>query len=63
MTLPLLDNAQCQTCWSFYYILQYIQVSSGLKHYFLVILYTDTHTRTHTDRHEYSIAAVDKPQL
>ena len=26
-------------------------------------MYTDAHQDTHTDRHEYSIVAVDKPQL
>ena len=46
-------------------MLQYVQVSSGLNHYFLVITHrqTDTKTRRHTDRHEYSIVAVDIPQL
>ena len=55
-------------------MLQYVQVSSGLSHNFLVILYTDMHTHTHThrrkdgkthrnaNRHECSIGAVDKPQ-
>ena len=27
------------------------------------IIHTDGKTRRHTDRHEYSIVAVDKPQL
>ena len=54
---------------SYFHILQYIQVSNGLNHFFLVIVYTDTHTHTdrqtprHTDKHrdlnEYSIFAVD----
>ena len=44
------------------------QVSSQLNHYFLsyrVHRQTDRHTHTdrHTDGHEYSIVAVDKPQL
>ena len=47
----------------FSYILQYFQVLNGLNHYFLVIVYTDRQTDTHTDGHEYSIVAVDKPQL
>ena len=42
-------------------MLQYVQVSSGLNHYFLVI--THRQTPRHTDRHEYFIVAVDKPQL
>ena len=51
---------------------QYVQVSSGLNHYFLnyrvhtqthVRARTHTHTHTHTDGHEYSIVTVDKPQL
>ena len=48
---------------------QYVKVSSGLNHYFFELSFTqtDTHTDTqtdrHTDGHEYSIVAVDKPQL
>ena len=34
-------------------MLQYVQVPSGLNHYFLVIVYTDTHTDTHKDTHTY----------
>ena len=30
---------------------------------FLVIVYTDGKTERHADGHEYSIVAVDKPQL
>ena len=30
---------------------------------FLVIVYTDRQTHRHTDNDEYSIVAVDKPQL
>ena len=56
----------------------YVQVSSGLNHYFFsfrVHRETDRHTEKQTDRHtddqtdrqtdghEYSIVAVDKPQL
>ena len=76
VTLTLMHNAQCRTCPSSFHILQYVQVSSGLKHYCLsydVHRLTDTHTHTHTqkdrqtdsqtDGHEYSIVAVDKPQL
>ena len=59
---------------SYFHILQYAQVSNGLNHYYLyyrVHRQTDrqTHTHTHsytdrhTDGHEYSIVAVDKPQL
>ena len=49
-------------------ILLYGQVSSGLNDYFLsyhVHRQTDrhTHTDTQTNRHEYSIVAVDKLQL
>ena len=51
--------------------LQNVHVSSRLDHYFLSYrVHTHTHTRTHrntnthtADRHEYSIAVVDKPQL
>ena len=52
------------------FIIQFVQVSSGLNHYFLsyrVHRQTDEQTHTQkegqTDGHEYSIAAVDKPQL
>ena len=50
-----------------YTTIPYVQVSSGLNHYFSsyrVHRQTDTHTHTHrhTDRHEYSIiSAVGKP--
>ena len=51
-------------------ILQNVQVSSGLKPYFLSSLVhrhthrrKDTQTCRHADGHEYSIVAVDKPQL
>ena len=53
-----------------------VQVSSQLNHYFLSYRVhrhthtprqtdgrTDRQTDTHTDGHEYSIVAVDKPQL
>ena len=47
-------------------ILQYVQISSGLNHYFLGYLVhrhkhrqTDIHTDRHTDGHEHSIVAVD----
>ena len=58
-----------------FYILQYVQVSRQLNHYFLsyrVHRQTDRRTDTkntdrqtvrHTDNDEYSIVAVDKPQL
>ena len=64
-------NLNQTTCPSYFHILQYVQVSNGLNHYFFcLILYTDTHTDRqthiqtdrHTDRHEYFIVAVDKPQ-
>ena len=53
---------------------QYVQVSSQLNHYFLSYRvhrhthrqtdgHQDRRTDTHTDTHEYSIVAVDKPQL
>ena len=55
---------------AYFHILQYVQVSSRLNHYFLsyrVHRQTHTHTDRQTDRHtdgdEYSIVAVDKPQL
>ena len=61
------------TSQSFFHIQQYVQVSSGLNHYFLsqparqkdvqTDRQTDRQTETHTYGHEYSIAAVDKPQL
>ena len=50
-----------------YYIMFKFQVDCTII--FLVIVYTDTHTHTeththrNTDGHEYSIVAVDKPQL
>ena len=55
-------------------ILQYVQVSHQLNHYFLSYRVhrqtdrqTDRHQDRQTDRHtdndEYSIVAVDKPQL
>ena len=51
-------------------MLQYVQVSSQLNHYFLSYrvhththTHTESHTERHTDGHEYSIVAVDKPQL
>ena len=53
---------QCRTRPSYFQILQYVQVSSGLNHYFIV--YTDTHTdgktETHADGHEYSTVAVTR---
>ena len=51
---------------SYFHVLKYVKVSSGLIHYFLsyrVHRHTDTQTPTHTDGHEFSIVAVDKPQL
>ena len=76
------DNAQCRTRPRYFHILQYVQVSSQLNHYFFsyrVHRHTDTQTDrhadrqtdrqtdrrtdTHTDGDEYSIVAVDKPQL
>ena len=52
---------------TYFYILKYVQVSSGLNHYFLsyhdVCTQTDRQTDRHTDGHEYSIVVVDKLQL
>ena len=51
---------------SYFHILQYVQVSRQLNHYFLsyrVHRQTDRQTDRHTDNDEYSIVAVDKPQL
>ena len=43
-------------------ILQYVQVLCGLNHYFFCYrVHRQTHR--HTDGDEYSIVAVDKPQL
>ena len=45
-------TVQCRTRRSYFHILQYVQVSSGLNHYFLsyrVHTHTNTHTQTHTD--------------
>ena len=54
----------------FMYILQHVQVSRQLNHYFLSYRVhrqrdrqTDRQTDRHTDNDEYSIVAVDKPQL
>ena len=35
---------------SYFHILQYVQVSSGLNHYFWVIMYTGTHTHSHRQK-------------
>ena len=48
------------------HVLQYVQVSSGLNHYFFsyrVHRQTHRHQDAHTDGHEYSIVAVDNLQL
>ena len=53
-----MENALCQTHPSYFHILQYVQVSSGLNHYFLsyhVHRQTDTQTERYTERHEYPI--------
>ena len=47
-------------CPSYFHILQYVQVLSGLNYYFFSFR---VHRHTHTDGHEYSIVAADKPQL
>ena len=47
---------------SYFHILQYVQVSSQLNHYFLSYR-VHRQTDRHTDKHEYSIVTVDKPQL
>ena len=70
------DNAQCRTRPSYFHILQYVKVSCQLNHYVLSYRVhrhthtdrqtdrrTDRQTDIHTDGHEYSIVAVDKPQL
>ena len=44
-------------CPSYFHILQYVQVSSGLNYYFLSYR---VRRHTQTDRHEYSIVAADK---
>ena len=70
MTICIVVNAQCRTRPSCFQVLQHVQVSSGLNHYFLsyrVHRHTHTHAHTHThtqmerhaDVHEYSIVAVD----
>ena len=51
---------------SYFHRLQYVQVSRQLNHYFLshrVHRQTERQTYRHTDNDEYSIVAVDKPQL
>ena len=57
-------------CKYYFQILQHVQVSSGLNHYFLSYRVhrrkdgkTERHARRHADGHEYSIVGVDKPQL
>ena len=55
-------DAQCRTRPRYFHILQNVQVSNGLNHYFLSH-HTHTHTHTQRERHEYSIVAVDEPQL
>ena len=50
VTLTYIDNALCQTCLSYFHILQYVQVSSGLNHNFLSYrIHRQTHTDTQTD--------------
>ena len=44
VTLTLIRQAQGQTHPSYFHILQYVQVSCGLNHYFLSY---PTHTQTH----------------
>ena len=48
-----------RTCPNYFHILQNVQVSSGLSHFFSyhVHRHTDRHTATH--RHKYSIYVVD----
>ena len=55
-------NAQCRTHPSYFHILQYVQVSRQLNHYFLSYR-VHRQTDRHTDNDEYSIVAVDTPQL
>ena len=62
VTLTLIGQCPMSNSSKLFHILQYVQVSSGLNHYFLSYC-VHTHTDTHTDGHEYSIVAVDKPQL
>ena len=62
--LKLVMPARCRTYPSYCYILQYVQVSSGLNHYFLSYrVHRQLDRHTDTDGYEYSIVAVDKPQL
>ena len=68
VTLTLIRPCQCQIRPSYFHILQYVQVSSGLNHYCLSYrVHRHTHTHRweggHTDGDEYSTVAVDKLQL
>ena len=59
-TMPMSNSSD------YFHILQYFQVLSQLNLYFLsycVHRETDRQTDRHTDGDEYSIVAVDKPQL
>ena len=57
VTLTLIGQCPMSNSSELFHILQYVQVSSGLNHYFLsyrVQRQTHRHTHTHTDAHEYS---------
>ena len=62
VTLTLIGQCPCRTRPSYFHILQYVQVSSQLNHYFLSYR-VHRQTDRHTDKHEYSIVVVEKPQL
>ena len=57
-TMP---NVEVTRAISIYYSM--FNFSSELNHYFFELSCTDTHTHTHTEGQEYSIVAVDTPQL
>ena len=66
VTLTLIRQCPMSNSSELFYILQYVQASIGLMHYFWsyrVLRQTDTHPDRHTDGHEYSIVEVDKPQI
>ena len=55
---PWSDNAQCRTHTSYFHMQQYVQVSSGLNHYFLhyrVQRHRHTHKHTHTNTHRQTL--------
>ena len=55
MTLTLIEQCLMSNCPSYFHILQYVQVSSRLNHYFLSYhAHTRTHTYTHTHAHTHT---------